>query len=245
MHPLLLKIGALSFYSYGLMVSLGFLAGIIVAYFLAKKIGVDAEKIIDVGLFVLVGAMLGARIFYVIFYWHELKSPWEAFMVWNGGLVFYGGLVFAVLAVVLACKIFKLSLLDVLDVATPATALGYAFGRIGCFLNGCCYGIECALPWAVHFPNLPGLRHPTQIYASLAGLAMFGILLFLFYRRGFQGQVFAAGVFLYSIYRFFIEFIRVNPKSLFGLSDAQLASILLFAGSIVLYGLFYRRSRSK
>ena len=142
MHPLLFKIGPFSFFSYGLMVALGFLSGIVLAYFIAKKVNINPEKIFDVGLFVLVGSIIGARIFYVIFYFRELKSPLDIFMIWNGGLVFHGGLIFAIIAIYLACRLFNIPLLNMLDVAAPATALGYAFGRIGCFLNGCCYGIE-------------------------------------------------------------------------------------------------------
>lgn len=245
MHPLLFKIGPLSFYSYGLMVALGFLFGIILAYFLAKKVNIDPEKVFDVGLFVLLGSIIGARIFYIIFYFKNLSNPWELFMVWNGGLVFDGGMIFGILAIYLACRFWKISFLDMLDVAAPATVFGYAFGRIGCFLNGCCYGVECTLPWAVVFPNIPGLRHPTQIYASLAGLLILAILLHFFYRRKFAGQVFSLGIVLYGIYRFSIEFIRVNPKVILNLTEAQLVSILLVISGITFYGILLKKSRSQ
>lgn len=243
MHPILLKLGPLSFFSYGFMVAFGFLAGIMLAYFLAKKADIDPEKIFDVSLFVLIGSIIGARIFYILFYFKDLKNPLEIFMVWNGGLVFDGGLLFACFSIILACKLFKVPLLDMFDIAAPAAALGYAFGRIGCFLNGCCYGVECNLPWAVQFPNLPGLRHPTQIYASLAGLLILAALLHVFYRRKFPGQVFALGLCLYAIYRFSIEFIRINPKVIFNLTEAQLFAIPLLIAGAILYGIFYKKSR--
>lgn len=234
MHPILLKAGVFTFYSYGFMVALGFLFAILLAIKIAKRVNIDAEKILDASLFALIGAIIGARTAYVIFYWYELKSPWEAFMVWHGGLVFYGGLVAAILAVILAAKMLKLNALDMLDVAAPATALGYALGRIGCFLNGCCYGGPCSLPWAVH---------PTQIYSSLAGLIMLALLLQVFYKRKFPGQVFALGITAYSIYRFIIEYFRVNPAVFMGLNSAQIFSLLLFVTGSVLYAVFNRSKR--
>ena len=235
MHPTLFSFGNFHVYSYGFMVAFGFLSGIFLAYFLAKRVNIVPDKVFDVSLFVLLGAIIGARLFYVILYYQELKTPWDAFMIWQGGLVFYGGLLFAVLGLIGACKIFKISVLDMLDVAAPATALGYAFGRIGCFLNGCCYGDICSLPWAVHFPSLEGLRHPTQIYSSVAGLVIFAALLLMFYRRKFPGQIFASGVLFYGIYRFLIEFFRTNPKIFLNLTSAQWASVFLTILGIALY----------
>ena len=245
MHPLLLKVGPFSFYSYGFMISMAFVAAIALSYFLAKKVQIDPDRVFDFGLFILIGSIIGARLFYVVLYWNELHSPAEIFMVWNGGLVFYGGLVFAILSVLLAAKIYNIKSLDILDVATPATALGYAIGRIGCFLNGCCYGSECSLPWAVRFPEVLGLRHPTQIYSSISGLIIMGILLIIFYRRSFPGQIFSSGIVLYGIYRFIIEYFRTNAQVFYGLTAAQLFSGFLVVLGIGLYGIFYNRNRSQ
>jgi len=244
-HPILLKIGSMTIYSYGFMLALGFLASIILACFLARKISIKPENILDVAMFVFIGAIIGARTFYVIFFWYEIRNPWEAFMIWNGGLIFYGGLVFGLLGLIWACKIFKISVMDMLDIATPATFLGYAIGRIGCFLNGCCYGVKCSLPWAVEFPHLLELRHPTQIYASISGFIIMGILLFLFYRRKFQGQIFALGIIFYPSYRFLIDFIRDNTRYLFGLTNAQIGSIFIIIFGLILYGIFSRRVEIK
>ncbi|OGC09932.1 prolipoprotein diacylglyceryl transferase [candidate division WOR-1 bacterium RIFOXYA2_FULL_37_7] len=243
MHPILFRIGNVNIYSYGFMVSLGFLAGILLAYYLARKVKIDPDKILDAALFLFVGAIFGARLFYVIFFWHELNSPWQAFMVWNGGLVFYGGVLFGILGLILACKILKISVLDMLDIVAPATMLGYAFGRIGCFLNGCCYGEECAFvfPWAVKFPHLTGLRYPTQIYASIAGLLIFAVLFFLLSRRKFPGQIFAVGLSLYATYRFFIEFFRTNAKVFLNLTLAQWASLFLVVLGLIFYFIYKKR----
>lgn len=244
MHPVLASFGPITIYSYGFMISLGFIAGIALAYRLAKSAGISPDRVVDVSLTAIVFSIIGARVFYVIFFWRELKSPAEAFMLWQGGLVFYGGVIFAVLGILLAARIFKLNPLDLLDIASPVTALGYAIGRIGCFLNGCCYGVECSLPWAVRFPGVEGLRHPTQLYESMAGLLMFGLFLFLFRRRRFPGEVFSAALFTYSLYRFFMEFIRTSPP-VYGLTEAQWGSIALCFAAAVIYGILYFRRRPR
>ena len=236
MYPVLLRIGPLTIYSYGLMVALAFLAGIYVAVFLAKGEKIGADKILDLAVYVLISSIVGARLFYVIEFWPEfMTNPLGIFFIWQGGLVFYGGLLLAIITILIYAQINKISIWKVLDIIAPATALGYAIGRIGCFLNGCCYGIECSLPWAVSFPNLAGLRHPTQIYASLTGFLIFGLLLFLWRFRKFEGQVFCAGLALYGIYRFLIEFIRINPRYLLNLTMAQWGSILIVIIAVSIY----------
>jgi len=236
MHPVLLKIGAFTVFSYGFMVALAFLSGIFLAAWLAKRENIPSERIFDLALYVLLSSIIGARIFYVIEFRRDyITNPISALFIWQGGLVFYGGLLFAIAAIFIYAKISNIPVFKLLDIITPATAIGYAIGRIGCFLNGCCYGIETCVPWAVKFPNIAGLRHPTQIYASAAGLLICGLLLFLFGKKRFAGQIFTIGLILYSVYRFLIEFIRVNPKYLMGLSEAQWGSALIFAVALVIY----------
>ena len=244
MHPILLKLGSFTIYSYGFMMALAFLAGIALAAWLAKKENIGPDKIFDLALYVILVSIIGARIFYIFEFWADFyANPISMFYIWEGGLVFFGGVFFAIIAVYVFSKLSKLSAFKLLDVLAPATALGYAIGRVGCFLRGCCYGCETAVPWALNFPDVPGLRHPTQIYASLAGLLMMGILIFILYRKKFDGQVFSIGLILYSIYRFLIEFIRVNPRYLFNLTEAQWGSALIFVIAAVLY--FYLSKQKK
>jgi phosphatidylglycerol:prolipoprotein diacylglycerol transferase len=244
MFPILFKIGPVTFYSYGLMVALGFLAGIFVALRFAKKEKIQADAMLDISFYTLIFGLIGARIFYIISdYSYFLKNPLEAFMFWKGGMVFWGGVLFGITALVSVSLIKKLSVLRVLDIASLSTMIGYSIGRIGCFLRGCCYGEVCGLPWAVKFPDLYGLRHPTQIYASLSGLAIFLLLVSFWKRKKFSGQIFCLALILYSIYRFLIEFIRVNPRVIFGLSQAQVISIVIFPVAVSLYGILYFKSR--
>jgi phosphatidylglycerol:prolipoprotein diacylglycerol transferase len=173
----------------------------------------------------------------VIFFWPELEGNiLNAFMIQRGGLVFYGGLALALIAILWRSARYKLSLFKLFDIASLSAAIGYSIARIGCFLNGCCYGVESNLPWAVQFPGLLGKRHPTELYASATMLILFLLLLIFWKRRKFDGQIFLFAVICYSIYRFLIEFIRVNPKYLLNLTSAQWASVVLFvlaAGTLI------------
>lgn len=237
MHPVLLQIGGFSLYSWGAMVALAFAAGIAIALLRAKKEGIPAEFVMDGAMYVLISAIIGARLFYVIGFWGEYKDNlWSGFAVWEGGMVFYGGLIFAIIALFIWTRRKNLDFMNILDLAAPSVAIGYSIGRIGCFLRGCCYGVECNLPWAIHFPDSQGFVHPTQLYSSLAGLAIFIVLLFVRDKKRYDGQVFVWGIMLYSIYRFLIEFFRYNVLHWGLFSPSQWISLGFFlVGAGVVY----------
>lgn len=246
MHPILFKIGPLTLYSWGLMVAIGFLIGLWLTVRAAKKAGWPQDKVLDCSVYTLASALVGARLFYVIGFWPEFKgSFWEIFKIWDGGMVFLGGLLFALAAIAIYCRRQKIPLLKFLDLAAAPTALGYAIGRIGCFLNGCCYGYPTKLPWACSFPDVAGPRHPTQLYSSLAGLVIFVLLLWLGKKQKFTGQIFAAGLVGYSAYRFFLEFWRDYPLSAYwgNVTANQGLSVIIFALGLVLY--FYLARQKK
>jgi phosphatidylglycerol:prolipoprotein diacylglycerol transferase len=180
-------------------------------------------------IWVLFSAIAGSRLLYVALHWSEFQNDLVGtFAFWRGGLqglIFYGGLVGALVMGVLFALANRLSLLRLLDAAMPSILLGEFFTRIGCFLNGCCFGVACDLPWAVAFPQhspsagagLAGMPiHPTQLYSSLAGLVMFGIASFLERRRMRPGVLFGVMMLFYSGFRFGIDFIRYyeNPANL-------------------------------
>ena len=179
------------------MVALGFLAGLWTASRRGLRDGITGEKIVDLGPWLIVGAILGARTLYVISYWQEAfagKPVAEIFAVWKGGLVFYGGLIGATLAGILYTRLKKLPVWKVADIVAPSIALGYVFGRIGCLLNGCCYGRACNLPWAIRFPENNPLSpptypvHPTEIYESLLNLGLYAFLVWLYRRKAAKQQ---------------------------------------------------------
>jgi len=156
MRSILFHIGAFPVRSYGLMMMIGFLAAVYLAARRARKAGANEEMILNIGLLSLVFGILGARLFYVVHYWPLFaNSSNRLFAVLNltsGGLEFYGGFLLAVAAVLIYLRLKKLSIRWYMDILAPSIMVGLAFGRIGCFLNGCCWGATCHLPWAVRFP---------------------------------------------------------------------------------------------
>ncbi|MFC1767514.1 prolipoprotein diacylglyceryl transferase, partial [Candidatus Margulisiibacteriota bacterium] len=125
-------------------------------------------------------------------------------------------------------RLNRLDIWKVLDIMSPGVMFGYAIGRVGCFLNGCCYGLETKLSWGVQFPAETILRHPTQLYSAACGLAIFALLMLAFQRRKFAGQVFLFTVLLYTVYRFSLEFFRYSPIRPAGLTLSQYVAIVFF-----------------
>ena len=168
MHPIAFHLGPLTIHWYGVMIALAFLAGLWTATRRARRENIPGENIADMTLWLMVGAILGARIVYVTTYWKDefANQPFsEVFMIQHGGLVYYGGLIGATLAGFIYIRWKKLPLWKIADVLAPSIALGSVFGRIGCLLNGCCYGRACDLPWAITFTNpqaQPILRNPAR-----------------------------------------------------------------------------------
>jgi phosphatidylglycerol---prolipoprotein diacylglyceryl transferase len=246
-HPIAFHSGPFTVTWYGIMVATAFLAGLWTASRRGPLDGLRAEQVLDIGPWLIIGAIIGARTLYVTSYWNEEfagKPLPEIFMVWRGGLVFYGGLIGASLACLLYAGMKKIPVWKLADVLTPSIALGYVFGRIGCLMNGCCYGRECHLPWAITFP--PGSRpappgvplHPTQIYDSLLSLGLYALLAWLYRRKKFDGQVFAVYLIGYAVLRSFVEIFRGDyPQHYLGgwATPAHIVSMgVLIAGVVLL-----------
>jgi phosphatidylglycerol:prolipoprotein diacylglycerol transferase len=214
-HPVAFQIGGFSVYWYGIFAAIGFLTAFHMAGKRAPGAGLTVESVMNIAPWIIAGAIIGARILYVISYWKQDfadKPFWEILMIRRSGLVFYGGLVGSCLATILYCRIKKLPLWRMADVISPSIALGHVFGRIGCVMTGCCYGRPTNLPWAIRFPadhwthGVP--VHPTQIYESFLNLCLYLSLAALFKRRRFDGQVFAAYLIGYAFLRAFTEMFR-------------------------------------
>ena len=169
-------------------------------------------------LWILFAAIFGSRLLYIFLHWQEFEHDLVGtFAFWRGGLqglVFYGGFLGALVMGLTFARVNRVPLLGLLDAAAPSIMLGEFFTRIGCFLNGCCFGKACGLPWAVTFPTdspaavVGGPVHPTQLYSSLAGLILFGIALLLERRKWRPGILFGVMLILYSLFRFLIDFVR-------------------------------------
>jgi len=264
MRPTLIELGPIPIRSYGVMVLLGFLLGMWYAMAVARRrlrdvgsrvsaVGksqspspeprtpnpdlITPDHVFDVGLVALFVSILGARLLYVLLSLPEFKNnPGGVFHIWEGGLSIHGAILFGALYLWWYCRRRNLSFLAFADIGAPAFALGYAVGRVGCFLNGCCYGFGCDLPWAVRFLQDTHTNawtepsHPTQLYATLMSLAIFFFLDRRSRRPHRDGAVFLGYLALYCVYRFIDEHFRKGATAgvipSLGLTHAQVFSLL-------------------
>ena len=257
MHPIAFQLGPITIHWYGVMIALAFLAGLWTATRRARREKISAEKIADVTLWLMVGGIIGARFAYVTTYWREefADQPFsEVFMIQHGGLVYYGGFIGAATTGIIYILWKNMPLWKTLDVLAPSIVLGSVFGRIGCLLNGCCYGRQTDVPWAITFTN-PQARdlsgtpldtplHPTEIYDALLNLVLYGFLAWLFRRKRFDGQVFATYLLCYAVTRSIVEYFRGDYTSLhyhLGLTPAQWISVPIFATGLALAAILSRR----
>ena len=263
MFPRLVELGPVTLHTYGLLLATAYLVSIGLTSRLAGKEGVPSNRVWDLGFVVIVSALLGAKVLLVITdlgAYVERPSRLLSLEFWQAGGVFYGGFIGAVVGTgwyVRKCS--DLSFWNVADAAAPAIALGQSVGRLGCFAAGCDYGRVSDLPWAVTFTSQYANRyvgvpiniplHPTQLYESFTALMLFGILLWTYKRRSFNGQVFCLYLMLYGGARFALEFFRGDAVRGFVfdglLSTSQLVSLIIFPAGLILYFLFRGRSRSR
>jgi len=228
MDPIAFKIGGFAIYWYGILVAGGFLAGLWTASRRCVLDKLDGKVISDLGVWVIIAGMLGARAMHVLTYWDDQYAGgplWQVLDFRSGGLVFYGGFIGAALAVILYIRLHgKQPLWKIADAFAPSIPLGHALGRLGCLMFGCCFGTACDLPWAIQFPaaspafNALGQAptdaahslhvHPTQVYSALLNVALYGGLAWLYRHKRFDGQVFGLYLAGYSINRFVVEFFR-------------------------------------
>lgn len=249
MHPELIRIGPLTLYSFGLLLLIGFLSGIYLAEKLARRQGLPAWVFADGAFLMLIGGLAGARLVFVLLNWGSYQSdPLSMVQTWRGGMSFHGGVVGGVAAGWIYLRARRLPFLPFADAAAPGMALAYAIGRIGCLMNGCCYGRPTDLPWGIIFPQTgTGLpHHPVQIYAALINLGLAGLLALALYRPHHPGQIIALYAGSYSLYRFLVEFLRSGVTAqvmALGLTEAQWFSLLAMAASMVWWRWLGRRSR--
>jgi phosphatidylglycerol:prolipoprotein diacylglycerol transferase len=264
MIPILLKLGPLTIHTYGFMMALGVAFGLWFLYVQAKKLDLDAPKIIDAAFYTILISLIGAKLILFIGNFSYYRSyPKELFSLARSGGVFQGGLTFGVIFSLWYFHKKKIPTWNVSDIIGPALALGHGFGRIGCFTAGCCYGSECSVPWGVVFKseyahNLTGIPletylHPVQLYEAALNFLNFLILFLVLRKRKFQGQVFSFYIINYSLIRYFTEFFRGDhPSKAFliessspflSLSYPQLFCIFGIIGGLALL-LFLRKRKS-
>jgi phosphatidylglycerol:prolipoprotein diacylglycerol transferase len=244
MHPVLLKIGPIAIYTYGLFVALGVVAWMFISKKEAVRLGQDEGPITDLCFLIVVSSMLGARLFYVAVNPEMfLENPLEIFKIWNGGLVFYGGFIAAVVVAMLYLKKRRMPIWQTADVLAPGLAAGHALGRVGCFFAGCCYGKTCDLPWSVTFSDSLSLAplgiplHPTQLYEVANNLVLFVVLWLFRRRKTFDGQVFWIYLLMYGFTRAVLEIFRGDPRGLFFNGNLSVSQIIGIALAVLAIGM--------
>ncbi len=248
MYPVILRIGGFSLYSYGLMIALAFATGIFLLLKSARREGLPEEKLLDMSLWITVAALAGSRLLYILIELPAfLAEPRNIFNIRSGGLSFHGGLAFGIAAGLIYTYRQRLPQGRIADLVAPLLALGYALVRIGCLLSGCCFGIPSTVPWALPAAYRDStLRHPTQLYAFVASLAIFALLQYRRSRTRFHGQLFLEFIAYYSIYRFVVEFFREVSVYFGFLTLGQAASLVAAAAAFAAIRLWpFRKTESK
>jgi phosphatidylglycerol:prolipoprotein diacylglycerol transferase len=259
MHPILFSIGDWPVYSYGVLLAAAYLIGLQLGVVRARKAGVDPARVMDLGIYLIIAALIGAKLMLIAVDWDYFRSqPRELLSLVRAGGVFYGGLIAAVAVGLWLVRRYKLPVWTTADLMAPGIALGHVVGRFGCLLAGCCYGRPTDMPWGITFTDPLAAQnvgtplgiplHPTQLYDAGAELLILGLLLFT-ERKGkpFAGRTFWMYLLLYGISRFVIEFYRGDSNRgtvLWGLSTSQFVSLLLVPGSLLMLAYLRRRGQT-
>ncbi len=255
MHPILFEIGGFPIYTYGVLLAAAYLLGLQFALKRARQRGLDPNRVMDLGIWIIVSALAGAKLLLLIVEWDTYTASFSQLLtlVRSGG-VFYGGLIAAVTVALWYLWRHRMPVWQVTDVFAPGIALGHVIGRLGCLFAGCCFGKPTSVPWAITFHDkyaeqnvgtpLEVPLHPTQLYEAGAELLILVVLL-VTERKGrpFPGRTFWGYMLLYGISRFITEFYRGDSRGAVGMfSTSQFVSLLIIPLSIAM--LVYLRRRS-
>lgn len=243
MRVVLFRIFGLNIYGYGTMMAIGILAALILLNYIVKKRGYNEDSILNMSIITIVCGVLGGKILFIITELGDIVKDPSILKDFGNGFVIYGAITGGALAIIFYCRKKKWNTLDLLDMVAPCVALAQGFGRIGCFLAGCCYGAETKLPIGVIFKEnslapagVPLL--PTQLFSSAFDFLLAVFLLWYSKKQRKNGRVFATYMIIYSVGRFLIEFIRNDPRGKVGVfSTSQFIAIFIVAGGVILYNI--------
>ncbi|HEX5736397.1 MAG TPA: prolipoprotein diacylglyceryl transferase [Blastocatellia bacterium] len=260
MFPELFKIPGIdvTIHTYGFLLAIAFILALWMTARLAARDGLPKNRVYDLGLYILLSALVGAKVVMLITEWNEPGGGWKRVFsldLLSSGGVFYGGLLFALLTSVLLMRLYKLPWRKTADAFAPGIALGHAIGRMGCFSAGCCWGKPTDSWIGVHFTQkaseltgvpIDSALVPTQLIEAMVNVLILVFLLWLTKRRRFEGQVIFAYLMIYSVARFIIEFWRADPRGeAFGLSTSQLISVIMFPLALLLMIYYSRRNKDR
>ena len=248
MYPELFSIGPITLYTYGVLLAASYLLGLWLAMHRAKSWGLDANRVLDLGIYIIIAALIGAKLLLLVVDFDQFTtSPDQLLSLARSGGVFYGGLILSVLVAFWYISRHRMPFWTTCDVFAPGIALGHVTGRLGCFAAGCCYGRPTDVSWAVIFTDPAAAAnvgtplgiplHPTQLYEAGAELIILGLLLDGERRgRRFPGRTFWAYMLLYAMSRYVIEIYRGDPRGMVFdvMSTSQFISMLLAPLSLVM-----------
>ncbi|MGI5912568.1 MAG: prolipoprotein diacylglyceryl transferase [Syntrophomonadaceae bacterium] len=245
MQPILITIGKINIFSWGLMLAIAVIIAIVGISRLFAREGYKKDMVFDLVILCVIFGIIGGRLAYIFTYeWDAfLANPGSLFSLGKGiqGLAWYGGLIGGLMPFTIYLYRKNLPFWRVIDMFAPYLALGYAIVRVGCFLNGCCYGNITDTPLGVVFPFVDTFpRHPTQLYSSVLNLLLFFVLIRFYPRRKFPGQVFLLYIIGYAIYRFVVEFFRASEVFVGPLSLGQVYTLVLLLVALLVY--YWRKS---
>lgn len=243
MNPVAFEIFGISIRWYGILIGTGMFLGALIAMKEAKRLGFEEETLLDALIIALPSAIIGARLYYVLFNLGAYDSIWDAINIRSGGLAIHGGVLAAVGSFYIYSKIKKMDFWKWLDIAAPSIALGQAIGRWGNFINQEAHGGPTDLPWGI---MVDGVKvHPTFLYESLGDFAIFALLFSMRKKKKFDGQLIALYMVLYSMIRFFIEGLRTDSLYFGSFRVAQLISIVLIIAGIVIIKIKSKQAEKK
>lgn len=243
MDPVAFELGPITVYWYGIIIAGGILLGLLLSRNLAKKRGIPPEYVDEFLLYVVPIAIIGARLYYVLFNLDKYDTFMEAIAIWEGGLAIHGAILTGILVAIVFCKVKRIDFYNFADIASPSLILGQAVGRWGNYVNQEAFGRETNLPWAIYVDG--AYRHPTFLYESIWNFLILGLLIYIFKKAKLkEGSIFSIYLIGYSVGRFFIEGLRTDSLMLGPLRVAQLTSLLfILAGVILIYLLNKRQEK--
>jgi phosphatidylglycerol:prolipoprotein diacylglycerol transferase len=241
------RFGPITVYTYGVLLAAAYLLGLQLAMVRARKRSLDATRVMDLGIYIIISALVGAKLLLLVTDFQTFRSnPAELLSLARSGGVFYGGLILAVVVALIYIRRIGLPLWTTCDVFAPGIALGHVIGRFGCFFAGCCWGKPTTLPWGITFTDpfaaanvgtpLNQSLHPTQLYEAGAEFLILALLLGTENKgKPFAGRTFWLYMLLYAVSRFIIEFFRDDPRGMVGvLSTSQFISVILAPLAVIM-----------
>lgn len=247
MHPVIAELGPITIYSYGIMVAIAFIVGIYFARLEALRKSIKPDIIYDLVFFLAIGSLIGARLYYLAVFDPSsfIKEPISVLKIWQGGLAIHGAILGGIIASVLFAGSRRMSFWKLADLVAPSVILGQAIGRVGCFLNGCCFGVPTGSIFGMRFPkdSLPDIAfaglpvHPTQLYELALDLAGFFILWSMRRKLRFDGGLFLIYLMMYSIIRLMVSGLRGDSLYIWGsnIKIAQTISVVIFAIAVLIF----------